>query len=194
MKLRVYAAVIGATVLLLLAALVLGRWQLSVSIEPLEPEATPVEPLPDHLAVTAPAAAPLPNPTPAPSLTTAPESAIAPPKNSQPSVAKAGTLRVSNQSDHPIRVALLSKQSAAKSSNPSRYGKPAHWDFAPGEGGTKGLLLSLPDGNLKLDLGDILVAFAQDGSRRYWGPYVVGETALPIWNREASEWQLILQP
>jgi hypothetical protein len=56
------------------------------------------------------------------------------------------------------------------------------------------LILSLPQGNLKLKQGDILVAFAQDGSRRYWGPYVVGETTAPILNRKTSEWQLILQP
>jgi hypothetical protein len=86
-------------------------------------------------------------------------------------------------------VALLSKRQAEKS-----YRKPAHWDFAPGEGGGKGLMLSLPDGKLQVQKGDILVVFAQDGSRRYWGPYVAGETASPAWNRTAREWQLILQP
>jgi hypothetical protein len=62
------------------------------------------------------------------------------------------------------------------------------------EGGSQGLMLSLPQGNLKLKKGDILVAFAQDGSRLYWGPYIVGETPLPIWNQQKAEWQLILQP
>jgi hypothetical protein len=71
---------------------------------------------------------------------------------------------------------------------------PVHWDFEPGEGGYQGLILSLPQGDLQLEVGDILVAFAQDGSRRYWGPYVVGETSLPYWNVERSEWQLLLQP
>jgi hypothetical protein len=37
------------------------------------------------------------------------------------------------------------------------------------------------------------VAFAQDGSRRYWGPYVVGETSSPEWNPQTQEWQLVLQ-
>jgi hypothetical protein len=83
---------------------------------------------------------------------------------------------------------------SAKPSANSPYAEPAHWDFAPGEGSRQGLILSLPNGNLKLKQGDILVAFAQDGSRRYWGPYVVGETAAPIWNSKVSEWQLILQP
>jgi hypothetical protein len=45
-----------------------------------------------------------------------------------------------------------------------------------------------------LQAGDVLVAFAQDGSRRYWGPYVVGKTTLPTWNTEQKEWSLVLQP
>lgn len=100
-----------------------------------------------------------------------------------------GSLRVSNRTEHPVRVALLSRKSGEKSNS-----KPAHWDFAPGEGGGKGLLLSLPEGKLQLRAGDILVVFAQDGSRRYWGPYVVGETAAPVWNSLVTEWQLIVQP
>jgi hypothetical protein len=89
-----------------------------------------------------------------------------------------------------VRVALLAQNAADEQPN---YLKPAHWDFAPGEGSRQGLILSLPDGDLKLKKGDILVAFAQDGSRRYWGPYVVGETTLPVRNSK-SEWQLILKP
>lgn len=104
----------------------------------------------------------------------------------------AGALRVSNQSDHPLRVALLSAPTSTASK--PKYGEPVHWDFAPGEGGSQGLIVSLPEGNLKLKKGDILVAFAQDGSRRYWGPFVVGETDTPVLNRKTSEWQLILQP
>lgn len=98
-----------------------------------------------------------------------------------------GALRISNQTSQPLRVALLYKQKAA-------YGEPVHWDFAPGEGSSQGLLVSLPEGNLKLKKGDVIVAFAQDGSRRYWGPYVVGETEAPVLNQTTSEWQLILQP
>ncbi|MDZ7960813.1 MAG: hypothetical protein RMY34_23530 [Aulosira sp. DedQUE10] len=104
-----------------------------------------------------------------------------------------GKLRMSNQTNQPVRLALLARQSAAKGSpSKSQHDIPAHWDFAPQEGSEKGLLLSLPNGNLKLEKGDILVAFAQDGSRRYWGPYVVGETSLPRWNSQNREWQLIL--
>lgn len=100
-----------------------------------------------------------------------------------------GNLRVSNPTEHPVRLALLTRQFAQKT-----YGEPTHWDFSPMEGGEQGLKLSLPQGGLKLKKGDILVAFAQDGSRLYWGPYVVGETPAPSWNAQKAEWQLILQP
>ncbi|MEH2075898.1 MAG: hypothetical protein V7K57_16130 [Nostoc sp.] len=113
------------------------------------------------------------------------------------SIAKGeGTLRMSNQTNQPVRLALLARQSVAKGSSTKQthYDIPAHWDFAPQEGSEKGLVLSLPQNNLKLEKGDILVAFAQDGSRRYWGPYVVGETQLPKWNSQNREWQLVLSP
>ncbi|MEH1943167.1 MAG: hypothetical protein V7L01_23510 [Nostoc sp.] len=107
-----------------------------------------------------------------------------------------GTLRISNQTNQPVRVALLARQSVAKGSGTKQnnYDVPAHWDFDPQEGSEKGLIVSLPQNNLKLEKGDILVAFAQDGSRRYWGPYVVGETELPKWNSQNREWQLVLSP
>ncbi len=113
-----------------------------------------------------------------------------------------GVLRVSNQTDYPVRLAFLAATAPTKfssvpglsspSSRPYSV-QPAHWDFAPGEGGSQGLIVSLPNGNFQLKKGDILVAFAQDGSRQYWGPYVVGETPLPVWNSQVSEWQLVLQ-
>lgn len=105
-----------------------------------------------------------------------------------------GTLRMSNQTDQPVRLALLARQPLLKGSvvGGSKNDVPAHWDFAPQEGSVKGLILSLPKGNLKLHKGDILVAFAQDGSRRYWGPYIVGETSLPSWNAQNQEWLLVL--
>ncbi|MBD2594753.1 hypothetical protein BCD64_11225 [Nostoc sp. MBR 210] len=106
-----------------------------------------------------------------------------------------GTLRMSNQTDQPVRLALLARKLKGKSSTSSKTNDiSAHWDFAPQEGSSKGLLLSLPNGNLKLEKGDILVAFAQDGSRRYWGPYVVGESSLPTLNAETKEWLLVLSP
>lgn len=107
-----------------------------------------------------------------------------------------GSLRMSNQTNQPVRLALLSRHSLIKgkgaSSKTANDAVPAHWDFAPQEGSEKGLILALPDGDLKLEKGDILVAFAQDGSRRYWGPYIVGETFSPNWNAQSKEWQLIL--
>lgn len=104
-----------------------------------------------------------------------------------------GALRISNQTDQSVRVALLAQRSTATGGQPA-FATPVHWDFAPGEGSRQGLILSLPKGNLKLRKGDILVAFAQDGSRRYWGPYVVGETPMPTWNQRTSEWQMVLPP
>lgn len=108
-----------------------------------------------------------------------------------------GILRVGNQSEHPIRIALLHRQketkaSLQKSTNSSVPTESVHWDFAPGEGGYQGLVLSVPQGDMTLQSGDVLVAFAQDGSRRYWGPFVVGETPLPFWNGTRSEWQLLI--
>jgi hypothetical protein len=109
--------------------------------------------------------------------------------------ARQGALRVSNRSDHPLRVALLSKQKTTDSKlgeTAMKYETPAHWDFAPGEGNTDGLVVSLPDRAITLKKGDVVVAFAQDGSQRYWGPYIVGETDIPLWNPQKGEWQLIL--
>jgi hypothetical protein len=102
-----------------------------------------------------------------------------------------GGLRVSNPTEYPVRVALLTKSSDSSKPN---YEIPAHWDFAPQEGGDRGLIVSLPDRGIKLKQGDVLVAFAQDGSRRYWGPYVVGATDIPLWNSKVAEWQLTLEP
>jgi hypothetical protein len=128
---------------------------------------------------------PLPPPTVAP---TAPPLALA----TDPVVEGAiGSFRVSNQTKHPIRVALLSQSGATES---QAYAQPAHWDFAPEEGREKGLLLSLPKQPLQLRPGDILVAFAQDGSQQYWGPYVVGKTVAPGWKASRAEWQLVLRP
>lgn len=112
-----------------------------------------------------------------------------------PTVAAAGpgALRVSNQTPHPVRIALLSRLPARAGSQQARYSTPAHWDFAPSEGSLRGLTLSLPGSALRLKKGDIIVAFAQDGSRAYWGPFVVGETPLPLWNGRLSEWQLTLR-
>ncbi|VXD25568.1 conserved hypothetical protein [Planktothrix serta PCC 8927] len=119
-----------------------------------------------------------------------PQSGSNPPKLSPPSIPTShprGSFRVSNLTEHPVRVALLSRSSPA-------IAEPVHWDFAPEEGSKEGLILSLPEEDLILKSGDILIVFAPDGSRYYWGPYIVGETSLPAWNPDGKEWQLVIQP
>jgi hypothetical protein len=109
--------------------------------------------------------------------------------------AKQGNLRVSNRSSHALRVALLSRQkdtNAKTGTTEAGFALPAHWDFAPSEGSEKGLIVSLPNRKIQLKRGDVVVAFAQDGSQRYWGPFVVGETDRPTWNAQAGEWELTL--
>ncbi len=104
---------------------------------------------------------------------------------------QAGLLRVGNRTDRPVRV-IVWLRSQAKASWETH--EPLHWDFAPGEGGTGGLILSLPDRQVTLQPGDIVFAFATDGSRAYWGPNVVGETTAPFWDPDRKEWSAILQP
>lgn len=191
LKSSVYPAVIIVSLLGLVGLVLLGL-QFTVSIEPIEPDSSLPETVPPFQA-RSPAdklfSTPLPKPTQQLKQNT--------PQVSNPQqaiVAKGlGALRMSNQTDQPVRVALLTRAAPSSADGKPNYGEPAHWDFAPGEGSRQGLILSLPDGNLKLKNGDILVAFAQDGSRRYWGPYVVGEMSTPIWNSKTSEWQLILK-
>jgi len=135
--------------------------------------------------------------SPAPEPTVAQNSSINEQEKPAPKEVRQGMLRIANPSEHPVRVALLLKKSGQPKevgSKSESYEPPAHWDFAPGEGRTKGLLLSLPNRSVKVKQGDVLVAFAQDGSRHYWGPYVVGETAVPNWVASSSEWQLVLEP
>lgn len=193
-NLQVYAAAIIATAFLLVIWQVMGQFQFSITVEHPEAEVPSVSTSSEVLPVSKPASNSASNSTPAPTLTQPLELSNQPKTRSNAPATAVGTLRVSNQSTHPVRLALLPVQSTAKSGKQPAYGVPAHWDFAPGEGGSRGLVLALPDGNLKLNRGDVLVAFAQDGSSRYWGPYVVGETGTPLWNSQRSEWLLILQP
>lgn len=192
MNLKIYQIVIGVWSVLI-TGMFLGRFEITISNgsnqssdwpsqATAHPRTPPVPPVATASAGTANKPKPNSIPTPPQPLK---ESNSSIPANTKAT----GSLRVSNRSEHPVRVALLSKQQAEKS-----YGKPAHWDFAPGEGGGKGLMLSLPEGKLQVKRGDILVVFAQDGSRQYWGPYVAGETPSPAWNTTAREWLLILQP
>jgi hypothetical protein len=194
MKLRFYPAIVAVLSLALLV-LLLSRLEISWRTEsvvedttasPSLPPAIPDPPQPQP-------ASPTPTPTPLPSATPSPP--IASPTAA--TAARTGSLRVSNQTIHPVRVALLpqTEQTPRATENAlSLYREPVHWDFAPEEGSSRGLKLSLPNGDLLVQEGDVVVAFAQDGSRRYWGPYVVGKTAAPNWNAESAEWQFVLQP
>ncbi|WP_448572235.1 hypothetical protein [Trichothermofontia sp.] len=162
----------------------------------LVPDRLPTRPSP--LVSPAPAVTDIPLPAPNPLASPAP-AAVVPsvPSAIAPATTPLGSLRVSNRTDHPIRVALLTQQAQTETTQDdpaSPYDEPVHWDFAPQEGSTSGLILSLPEQTLQLHPGDVLVAFAQDGSRRYWGPYVVGETPAPLWQPSEAEWQLILTP
>lgn len=187
-KLKLYPVIIGIMGACLLA-LLFTRIDIILPTAPPQ-TAVPEPPAPPTPSPTPPIA-PSPSPAPAPASTPAPT-----PASPSPSPAEAGdrsgSLKVSNQTTHPIRVALLFQQSDSEAAAPL-YNQPVHWDFAPGEGGNSGLLLSLPDGDLKLKPGDVLMAFAEDGSRRYWGPFVVGRTDAPQWNGTEREWSLLLQ-
>jgi hypothetical protein len=195
----VIAIASGAVVLMMGLWVIFGRSPLptgSVLPEPLaSPRIDPAEP-----SAPAPAVTPLPSFIRPPVTATEPQTAVS---ASRPETittpGRQGTLRISNLTQHPVRIALLAKHSTSIASVSSDSGKqvydmPAHWDFAPQEGSDRGLIVSLPNHNLRIKQGDILVAFAQDGSRRYWGPFVVGETALPTWNPRATEWELLLSP
>ncbi|NJO39916.1 MAG: hypothetical protein HC769_08045 [Cyanobacteria bacterium CRU_2_1] len=189
-KLKLYPAVIGVLGVCLVA-LLLSRIEVEViqteastppdvtSSPARSPSASPDLELPPSVA--SPTSTPDPSPSGVP--------AIPEPSSATGSEASLGSLRVSNQTNYPIRIALLHQSGTGSST----FAQPVHWDFAPEEGRTKGLILSLPNGDLRLRSGDVLVAFAQDGSRRYWGPYMVGETSLPVWNATATEWTLILE-
>ena len=197
-----------ATILAIAAALGVGllvlrpfRVEVTQSPESPAPPQLPARPAParprppEAPPATVPSAAPpapalLPSEAPAPASTVldpAAGTATTTESTPEPTTISTGRLRVSNQTLHPVRIALLPQSDAA------RFGEPVHWDFAPEEGSLDGLRLSLPSGQQTIQTGDVLVAFAQDGSQRYWGPYVVGDTPLPAWQPISEEWQLTIQ-
>jgi len=203
LKLKLYPAIIGVMGVCL-TALLFSRFEVQVFTEPApsEPVTARASGSPDRSPPGLSSASPIASPTEAsPSVAPAVSPAVPSLPQSKPDASTSQNLRVSNQTAYPVRVALLPQKAgtakadtAANPKNRILYEQPVHWDFAPGEGSAKGLKLSLPNGTLKLQTGDVLMAFAQDGSRRYWGPYVVGQTTLPTWNSATQEWQLNLQP
>lgn len=192
LKLKIYPAVIGILGLCLIVSLFANieiQVERNTSAErrrPPKPDESPIA-----SPVPTPAQPPTPTPTPIPSPTVS-----APPVPPTVLANAQGGLRMSNQTEYPLRVVLLqtTAEPSAEQAEQTEANQPVHWDFAPGEGSNKGLILSLPNQDLQLQSGDVLVAFAQDGSRRYWGPYIVGQSPFPVWNVDANEWQLTLQP
>jgi hypothetical protein len=102
-----------------------------------------------------------------------------------------GSLRVGNRTERSVRVVLFSR---VTSQNVWQAIEPLNWDFAPFEGGKEGLILSLPNYKIAIGKGDVIFAFATDGSRSYWGPNIVGETDAPFWDNKNKEWSMVLQP
>jgi len=115
------------------------------------------------------------------------QSTSSPNTNKQVEIAGQGTLRVGNLTEHPIRIVVQARVNSSQT-------EPVNWDFAPGEGGTQGLQLSLPQDRVRVNKGDIIFAFATDGSRAYWGPNVVGESGSIAWQGDRGEWSFILKP
>jgi hypothetical protein len=175
---------VTATLLLGFLAIALSRYQIDILITPIsEPSIEP----------TSGAESDLPPPPDAQSAVVVPTpgSPFWNPNASSAGIAQSGFLRVSNQTQHPIRVVILDQTQAGTS--PSKQPSPAHWDFAPAEGQVQGLMLSLPSGNVTLHPGDIIMAYAQDGASLDWGPYIIGQTQQPVWNSRVKEWQFILR-
>lgn len=227
-KLKVYPSLAAALGLIILG-LLLSRFTMTIWVEPATSPAITAPPTPLPQDRNEPDGdgprSPLPLPSPAVSPLATPAAVTTPDRSGTEinpqilpsdnlddspfadpvSSTSVGQLRVSNQTQHPIRVALLfqtpesaatpdSNSIASGTSRSAFSSEPVHWDFAPQEGSAKGLILSLPEGNLSLRPGDVVIAFAEDGSRRYWGPYIVGQTAWPIWDQQTQEWLLTLQP
>lgn len=175
----------------------LNRYEFSVQVEATpppaiprpEPPVAPVAPSQVSASPASPRLQPAPAGSPSPASRTTPTAALPAHSATRP-----GQLRVGNPTEHPLRLALLRQLPPKSAARAAGFDQPLHWDFAPQEGGRSGLLLSLPTGKLEIREGDVLVAFAQDGSGRYWGPYVVGETPGLGWSDQRREWLLILQP
>lgn len=179
---KLYPAII-AMLMVALGASLLSRWQISIETEPTPPSIAPsIAPNPNSTATQSPTPPTIETPIASPSPSPNPIATASPARGDQ-----VGSLRVSNRTTQPLRIALLA-------SNGESYQEPVQWDFAPEEGSDRGLKLSLPEGDLQVREGDVLVAFAQDGSRRYWGPYVISKTTQPSWKADSQEWQLVLQP
>ncbi|KAI9133250.1 hypothetical protein [Acaryochloris sp. CCMEE 5410] len=174
----VLAAVVGGSAALLLTQLYFSIWiEPSVTAEKVPPVLEVKPTVPDAMAKDRPE-----------SITKK-----IPPKSIDP---RTDVLRISNQTQYPIRIVLRSHLNPNHPSPPNmpHFKEPVHWDFAPQEGSIDGLKVSLPSGPMQLYQGDVLMAFALDGSQKYWGPYVVGDTQQPILEKMNAEWHLVIFP
>jgi hypothetical protein len=96
-----------------------------------------------------------------------------------------GSLRVGNSTDAPLRVSLTKRDGSVKAAN---------WDFAPRKASREGLPLTLGRGALQVEPGDVLFIYATDGSRRFWGPDIVGQSPAPFWDNKYRFWSTLLRP
>jgi hypothetical protein len=191
MRLKLVPILIAAGIGVVIA-LILSQFQLNVWVEQAPEINGPVVIAPDDLVPADHGPVPA-NPSGTPTVAPTPAPTVAPTLAANQPVPNG--LRVKNLSNYPVRLVLLAKQPVAGATpSPSAQTPTIHWDFAPLEGSNSGLILSVPAGTLKLQPGDVLMAFALDGSRQYWGPFVVGQTALPSQKPNSSEWQLDLKP
>lgn len=174
----VLAAVVGGSGALLLTQLYFSIWiEPSVTAEKAPPVLEVKPTLPDAMAKGRPE--------------------VIAKKEPPPSIdPRTDVLRISNQTQFPIRIVLRSHLDPNHPSPPEtpHFKEPVHWDFAPQEGSIGGLKVSLPSGPMQLYQGDVLMAFALDGSQKYWGPYVVGDTPQPTLTQTDAEWHLVISP
>ncbi len=124
-----------------------------------------------------------------PQILTSPHSPQLEPDRTRTPVLRTGPLRVGNRTDFPVRVVVMLR-SEESNDQPQVF----HWDFAANEGGSEGLPLSLEEDPLLIRPGEIIMAFSLDGSQRYWGPNLVGESLSPFWEPSLEVWSMILQP
>ncbi|WP_287127984.1 hypothetical protein [Candidatus Cyanaurora vandensis] len=106
-----------------------------------------------------------------------------PPRSITQEVNRLGPLRVGNATPLPVRVVLTKTD-----------GKPQAWDLAPRQASNEGQELITANTPAQAAEGDLLLIFATDGSRRYWGPNVLGFTPAPFWDSRRRLWTTVVRP
>ncbi|AGY60733.1 hypothetical protein GKIL_4487 [Gloeobacter kilaueensis JS1] len=103
----------------------------------------------------------------------------------QPKPSRQGEVRIGNKTPYPVRVVITKADGSLEG---------AFWDFAPGEGGSEGIRLALANKPVLLGEGDVITVFTVDGSRKYWGPNILGRTLAPFWDGRRRMWTSVLRP